>query len=105
MVELFCRTYVPKGEKSYQYSIHAPTMASHVLSSSFPQNKEGEMHMRPSRKLITKLPPTFLVWMVLLCSACGTGSKETITAPQKAPASQQVFVDPEVGVADIATFD
>src|SRR5438128_2494257 len=80
-------------------------MASHVLSSSFPQDKQGEIHMQPRRKLIAKLPPTFLVWMVLLCSACGTGSKETITAPQKAPASQQVFVDPEVGVADIATFD
>src|SRR5438309_11550082 len=61
--------------------------------------------MRPYRKLIAKLPPPFLVWMLLLCSACGTGSKGTITAPQKAPDSQQVFVDPEVGVADIATFD
>ncbi len=62
-------------------------------------------HMRPGRKLITRLPPAFLVWMVLLFAACGTDSKQTLTAPQKAPASQQVFVDPEVGVADIATFD
>src|SRR5207248_8251380 len=57
------------------------------------------------RKLIARLPVTFLVWVVLLCSACGTDSKQTATAPQKAPASRQVFVDPEVGVADIATFD
>src|SRR2546423_14262242 len=62
-------------------------------------------HMRARRKLITTLPPTFLVWMGLLFAACGTGSKQTITAPQKAPASQQVFVDPAVGVADLATFD
>jgi oligopeptide transport system substrate-binding protein len=61
--------------------------------------------MRPCSKLIIKLPPTFVIWLVLLCSACGTGSKQPITAPQKAPASQQVFIDPEVGVADIATFD
>src|SRR3989440_2534029 len=62
-------------------------------------------HMRPGRKLIARLPAPFLVSMVLLCSACGTGNKQTITAPQKAPASQQVFVDPEIGVADISTFD
>src|SRR5438046_10345587 len=62
-------------------------------------------HMRPRRKLITRLPAPFLVSMVLLCSACGIGSKQTVTAPQKASASQQVFVDPEVGVADISTFD
>ena len=61
--------------------------------------------MRPGRKLIARLPAPFLVSMVLLLAACGTGSKQTITAPQKAPASQQVFVDPEVGVADISTFD
>ena len=61
--------------------------------------------MQPGRKLIAKLPFAFLMWMVLLVSACVTGSKETITAPQKAPASQQVFVDPEVGASDIATFD
>ena len=43
--------------------------------------------MRPSRKLIAQLPPPFLLGMLLLFSACGTGS--TITTPQKAPASQQ----------------
>src|SRR5437899_8304573 len=50
------------------------TMSSHVLSSSFPKDKEREIQMRPSRKLIAKLPPPFLVLMGLLFSACGTGS-------------------------------
>jgi peptide/nickel transport system substrate-binding protein/oligopeptide transport system substrate-binding protein len=38
--------------------------------------------------------------------ACGNGgSSNTGTTTTKAPASQQVFVDPEAGVSDIATFD
>ncbi len=62
--------------------------------------------MRSKTKLTTKLLPAFLALVALFFAACGGGGGPSGTsAPQKAPASQQVFIDPELGVADIATFD
>nr|BBH95513.1 peptide ABC transporter substrate-binding protein [Thermogemmatispora argillosa] len=46
---------------------------------------------------------TLIALFALLLTACGGGTATTST--QKAPASKQVFVYPEAGVTDIATFD
>ncbi|MBX5452095.1 peptide ABC transporter substrate-binding protein [Thermogemmatispora sp.] len=46
---------------------------------------------------------TLVCLLTLLLTACGGGTQTTST--QKAPASKQVFVYPEAGVTDIATFD
>jgi oligopeptide transport system substrate-binding protein len=61
--------------------------------------------MQPSKKFRMKLLPACLALMALLVAACGGGGTSTTTGTQKAPASQQVLVLPEEGVADIATFD
>jgi oligopeptide transport system substrate-binding protein len=52
-----------------------------------------------------KLLPIFLALIAMLVAACGGGSSTTTGKTSKAPASQQVFVYPEEGVPDIATFD
>ncbi|WP_376794603.1 ABC transporter substrate-binding protein [Thermogemmatispora sp.] len=46
---------------------------------------------------------TFLCIVAFLLTACGGGTSTTST--EKAPASKQVFIYPEAGVSDIATFD
>ncbi|HLI09935.1 MAG TPA: ABC transporter substrate-binding protein, partial [Ktedonobacteraceae bacterium] len=55
---------------------------------------------------IRVLPPLFcLVAMFMVaCGTSGSGNNGP-SVPTKAPASQQVFVYPEAGVSDIATFD
>jgi oligopeptide transport system substrate-binding protein len=61
--------------------------------------------MRPSKSK-AKLLPAFLALIALLVAACGGGgSSNSSSGTTKAPASQQVFVYPEEGVPDIATFD
>src|SRR5437667_3337797 len=48
--------------------------------------------MQCSKKFTTRLLPICLVLMAMLLVACGGGSNNTTTtAPQKAPASQQIF--------------
>lgn len=61
--------------------------------------------MRPSKKLMTRLLPTFLALMGMLLVACGGTSTTNNTAASKAPADKQVFVYPELGYSDIKTFD
>jgi oligopeptide transport system substrate-binding protein len=61
--------------------------------------------MQPSKKFRMKLLPACLALIALLVAACGGGTTTQTTGSQKAPASQQVYVTPETGVADIATFD
>src|SRR5438270_2568807 len=62
--------------------------------------------MRPGEKFIPMVLPAFLCAMALLLAACSGGG--TTTSPlthAKAAADKQVFILPETGVADIATFD
>jgi len=61
--------------------------------------------MQSRKRLTTKLLPVFLALVAMLFAACGGGGTTSNSGVTKAPASQQVFVDPEEGVADIATFD
>ncbi len=63
--------------------------------------------MRLSKRLSTGFLPPLLCLVAILMVACGTGGggNNGPQGPTKAPASQQVFVDPEAGVSDIATFD
>ncbi len=63
--------------------------------------------MRLSSKLSTRILPPLFCLVAMLMVACGSGGSANNgpSAPTKAPASQQVFVDPEAGVSDIATFD
>jgi oligopeptide transport system substrate-binding protein len=59
--------------------------------------------MRLSKKFSAGILPLLFCLVALLMVACESGNnRPTVT---KAPASQQVFVDPEEGVSDIATFD
>ncbi len=61
--------------------------------------------MRPSKKLMTTLLPTFLALMGMLLVACGGTTTTTPTGPTKASADKQVYVTPQEGVSDISTFD
>ncbi|HLJ35517.1 MAG TPA: peptide ABC transporter substrate-binding protein, partial [Ktedonobacteraceae bacterium] len=60
--------------------------------------------MGSRKKLIKTILPAFLCMMALLLAACGGGTT-TPTGSAKASADKQVFVLPESGVPDIATFD
>ncbi|MDQ2905062.1 MAG: peptide ABC transporter substrate-binding protein [Chloroflexota bacterium] len=63
--------------------------------------------MRLSKKLTQGLLPTLFCLMAILLASCGNGNQGVATTGpvQKASADKQVFVIPEPGVADIATFD
>jgi len=61
--------------------------------------------MQLSKMVVKRLLPVFMAGMALLLAACGGSSTPTSTGVTKAPAAQQVYVAPEAGVADIATFD
>jgi oligopeptide transport system substrate-binding protein len=50
------------------------------------------------------LPPLFCLFSMLLV-ACGGAASQAPTQASKAPASGQIYVYPQEGVADIATFD
>jgi len=63
--------------------------------------------MQPSKRFTLGLVPACLCLIAMLLAACGGGSP-TPSGPSggtKAPSAQQVFVTPESGVSDIATFD
>src|SRR5579863_8280082 len=57
--------------------------------------------MQLKMKSIKKLLPLLLAGMAMLLAACGG----TTPPPTGTKAAQQVYVQPEAGVADIATFD
>ena len=61
------------------------------------------------KKLTKGLFPAMLSLVVIIMVACGSSGNGNGngngTGVTKAPASQQIFVDPEAGVSDIATFD
>jgi oligopeptide transport system substrate-binding protein len=59
--------------------------------------------MLHTRKFTLGFASTLLCLMALLFAACGGSTQGTTT--QKAPPDKQVFVYPEAGVSDIATFD
>ena len=62
--------------------------------------------MRPSKKLMTRLLPTFLALMAMLLVACGSSTTTTPTGPTKATPDKQVMVFPfAAGISDIKTFD
>ncbi len=62
--------------------------------------------MRPGKKFTQGLLPTLLCLMAMLVVACG-GSQPTAgpTGVTKASADKQILIYPNVGVADISTFD
>src|SRR5947209_13175711 len=68
-----------------------------------PRAKE-KRQMRSRQKLINTTLPALLCVMALVLAACG-GSTNTPASTTKAASSKQVFVLPEAGVPDIATFD
>jgi oligopeptide transport system substrate-binding protein len=62
--------------------------------------------MRPSKKLLTTLLPTFLALMGMLLVACGGASTTTTTTSSKATPDKQVLNFPfENAISDIKTFD
>ncbi len=63
--------------------------------------------MRLSKKLSTGILPPLFCLLAMLMVACGSGGSGNTSSgtTTKAPASQQVFIYPEAGVSDIATFD
>jgi oligopeptide transport system substrate-binding protein len=62
--------------------------------------------MRPSKKFMTMLLPTFLALMGMLLVACGGSSSTTTTTPSKATPDKQVLNMPfSNGISDIKTFD
>jgi peptide/nickel transport system substrate-binding protein/oligopeptide transport system substrate-binding protein len=62
--------------------------------------------MRLSKKLSTGILPPLFCLVALLMVACGNSSGgNNGPTTTKAPASQQVYIYPEAGVSDIATFD
>ena len=63
--------------------------------------------MRPGKKFISTVLPALFCTMALLLAACGGGGSSTTTnSPHsKAAANKQVFILPEAGIPDIATFD
>ena len=60
--------------------------------------------MQPRKKVIPTVLPAFLCLLGLLIAACG-GSSTPSTVHIKASADKQIFILPEAGVPDIATFD
>jgi len=61
--------------------------------------------MGSRKKLIKTTLPALFCMMALLLAACGGGTSTTNTNTTKAAQSKQVFIIPEAGVPDIATFD
>ena len=62
--------------------------------------------MRSSKKIMTKLLPTFLALMGMLLVACGGSTSTTPTTSGKATPDKQVMKFPIVaGISDIKTFD
>jgi oligopeptide transport system substrate-binding protein len=63
--------------------------------------------MHFGKKLRTGILPTLLCLLAIFMVACDTGGNGKNSGPtvSKAPPSQQVYVAPEAGVTDIATFD
>jgi oligopeptide transport system substrate-binding protein len=66
--------------------------------------------MQPSKLFSRALLPMLCCLMALLFAACGGASgtvpgSSSSSAASKAPANQQIYVFPEDGVSDIATFD
>ncbi|MDQ2714090.1 MAG: peptide ABC transporter substrate-binding protein [Chloroflexota bacterium] len=62
--------------------------------------------MQQSKRLTAGILPTLFCIMAILLAACGGSTTPNGTgAPTKASADKQVYVAPEAGVADIATFD
>ena len=62
--------------------------------------------MRSSKKIMTKLLPTFLALMGMLLVACGGSTSTTPTTSGKATPDKQVMKFPFVaGISDIKTFD
>src|SRR3989442_15272360 len=63
--------------------------------------------MRPGKKFFSTVFPALFCTMALLLAACGGGGSSTTTnsTHAKAPANKQVFILPEAGIPDIATFD
>ncbi|HZU02810.1 MAG TPA: ABC transporter substrate-binding protein, partial [Ktedonobacteraceae bacterium] len=64
--------------------------------------------MQSGKKLATGFLPIILSLLAMLLAACGGGASTgptTSAAPAHASADKQIYVLPEQGVADIATFD
>ncbi len=61
--------------------------------------------MGSRKKLIKTILPAFLCLMALLLAACGGTTPNSTSGATKASADKQVFILPESGVPDIATFD
>jgi oligopeptide transport system substrate-binding protein len=61
--------------------------------------------MRSSKKLMTRLLPTFLALMGMLLVACGGSTSTTPTTSGKASPDKQILIAPQGGISDIATFD
>ncbi len=62
--------------------------------------------MRPGKKITYGFLPALLCLFSILLVACGgTTTPPGSTGPTKAPANKQIYIYPESGVADIATFD
>ena len=58
------------------------------------------------KKYTTRFSPLLLSLFALLLSSCDLfGGNNLPTRPVKAPAKQQVFIDPILGTSDITTFD
>ncbi|TMC25089.1 MAG: peptide ABC transporter substrate-binding protein, partial [Chloroflexi bacterium] len=60
--------------------------------------------MRPSKKLITTLLPTFLALMGMLLVSCGTTSSQS-TGTKASPDKQVLNMAFQTKVSDIKTFD
>jgi oligopeptide transport system substrate-binding protein len=64
--------------------------------------------MQSGKKLAKTFLPTLFCLLSMLLVACGGGSNSTgptSTGVTKAPANQQIYVDPEEGVSDLKQFD
>jgi oligopeptide transport system substrate-binding protein len=62
--------------------------------------------MRPGKKITYGFLPALLCLFAILLVACGTTTQTPPPGgPTKAAANQQIYVYPESGVSDIATFD
>jgi oligopeptide transport system substrate-binding protein len=63
--------------------------------------------MRPGKKITYGFLPALLCLFAILLAACGgtTTTPPGSSGPTKAPANKQIYVFPDEGVSDIATFD